>query len=125
MNKSDTAPAKQRKLKNGNTPGNPFKSPRCGAKSRRTGLPCRAAGIKKAPGVYGRCRMHGGRSTGAKTPEGKKKASHEKDGKYSQAAIQSRRELRRQVKQFRLELAALQREVHRAQRAGELSDKEE
>jgi hypothetical protein len=40
--------------------------PRCGAKTR-------AGGACKAPSVHGkaRCRMHGGCSTGPKTPEGK------------------------------------------------------
>lgn len=50
--------------------------PKCGAKTR-TGLPC------KAPVVWdkehdkprnGRCRMHGGLSTGARTPEGKRRS---------------------------------------------------
>lgn len=34
--------------------------PRCGAKSRQTGAPCRLPGL----GAGGRCRFHGGRSTG-------------------------------------------------------------
>ncbi|WP_304363861.1 HGGxSTG domain-containing protein [Jiella marina] len=34
-------------------------APRCGAHSRRTGEPCRAPAM-----TNGRCRMHGGRSTG-------------------------------------------------------------
>ena len=40
--------------------------PRCGAHARSTGEPCKA----KAMG-NGRCRNHGGMSTGAKTEEGK------------------------------------------------------
>ena len=40
-------------------------APRCGAYARRTGLPCRQAAMPN-----GRCRMHGGASTGPKTPEG-------------------------------------------------------
>ena len=39
--------------------------PRCGAKGKRTGQPCRGAAM-----LNGRCRMHGGGSTGARTPEG-------------------------------------------------------
>jgi hypothetical protein len=112
------APAVNRgRLLNGNPPGDPSKSPRCGAKSKRTGLPCRAAGIKKAPGVYGRCRVHGGRSTGPKTAEGKKAASHQKHGKYSREAIQRRREMRLKIQRFRLELAALERDLNRMLRA--------
>jgi hypothetical protein len=112
------APAVNRgRLLNGNPPGDPSKSPRCGAKSKRTGLPCRAAGIKKSPGVYGRCRVHGGRSTGPKTPEGKKAASHQKHGKYSRAEIKRKREWRLRIQRFRLELAALERDVNRMLRA--------
>nr|WP_084112971.1 HGGxSTG domain-containing protein [Belnapia moabensis] len=39
-------------------------SPRCGAKTR-SGQPCRAPAMSN-----GRCRMHGGASTGPRTPEG-------------------------------------------------------
>jgi hypothetical protein len=42
--------------------------PRCGAKTRR-GTPCRAQGS----GRGGRCRNHGGMSTGARSPEGRAK----------------------------------------------------
>jgi hypothetical protein len=53
------------RLKNGNSPGDFNKPPRCGAKNRR-GLPC------QCPCVHGRrrCRLHGGLSTGPRTPEG-------------------------------------------------------
>jgi hypothetical protein len=37
----------------------------------------------------GRCRLHGGKSTGPKTPEGKKKAAqaNQKHGEYSQQSL--------------------------------------
>ena len=38
----------------------------CGATSKRSGLPCVQPAMKN-----GRCRFHGGKSTGAKTVEGK------------------------------------------------------
>lgn len=41
--------------------------PRCGAYARSTGKPCQAAGLGKG----GRCRNHGGCSTGARTAEGR------------------------------------------------------
>ena len=41
---------------------------RCGAYARSTEAPCRAKGL-----ANGRCRNHGGLSTGPKTPEGKAK----------------------------------------------------
>lgn len=42
----------------------------CGAKRHRDGKPCRA---KSEPGKK-RCRFHGGRSTGPRTPEGRARA---------------------------------------------------
>lgn len=39
----------------------------CGAYARSTGKPCQAAGT----GRGGRCRRHGGASTGPRTPEGR------------------------------------------------------
>ena len=49
-------------------------SPRCGAHSRRSGKPCRNGAMKN-----GRCRMHGGKSTGA--PKGNRNAM--KHGNYT------------------------------------------
>jgi hypothetical protein len=51
-------------LKNGNPPGDLTTAPRCGAKTRR-GTSCQCPAMKN-----GRCRLHGGLSTGARTPEG-------------------------------------------------------
>lgn len=42
----------------------------CGAYARSTGMPCQA----KKLGRGGRCRNHGGLSTGPKTPEGQERA---------------------------------------------------
>jgi hypothetical protein len=39
----------------------------CGAHARTTGAPCKAQGL-----LNGRCKLHGGASTGPKTPEGKR-----------------------------------------------------
>ena len=51
--------------------------PRCGAKRKRDGKPCEAPVVwdveRDAP-RNGRCRMHGGASTGPKTPEGRARA---------------------------------------------------
>ena len=41
---------------------------KCGAKAKRTGQPCKMPAMKN-----GRCFLHGGKSTGAKTPEGKER----------------------------------------------------
>jgi hypothetical protein len=51
-------------LKNGNPSGDFSKAPRCGAKNRR-GAPCQCPAMSN-----GRCRLHGGLSTGAKTEAG-------------------------------------------------------
>lgn len=48
---------------------------RCGAFARSTGKPCQAPCCRRPDGrVAARCRMHGGLSTGPKTPEGKRRA---------------------------------------------------
>jgi hypothetical protein len=87
------------RLRNGNRSGDPSKAPRCGARARtRGGLPCRQ------PAVRGkrRCRMHGGVSTGPRTPEGLKRSQRArwKHGNYSAAmrlaVEEANRELRRQ-----------------------------
>jgi uncharacterized protein YjcR len=59
-------------------------APRCGAKTRK-GTPCKSPGMKN-----GRCRMHGGMSTGA--PKGNKNAF--KHGRYSAEAVTQRRAVR-------------------------------
>ena len=43
----------------------------CDARAKSTGAPCRATAIR--PG--GRCRLHGGLSSGPKTPEGKQRSA--------------------------------------------------
>jgi hypothetical protein len=77
------------RLKNGNRSGDPTKAPRCGARSRRRGgKPCRA------PAVRGkrRCRMHGGASTGPRTPEGlaRSRRAHWIHGRESREAREAR-----------------------------------
>lgn len=43
--------------------------PRCGARTKATGQPCRARAL-----LNGRCKYHGGLSTGPRTVEGKARA---------------------------------------------------
>ncbi|MDD2723436.1 MAG: HGGxSTG domain-containing protein [Methylovulum sp.] len=50
-------------------------APRCGAKARTTGKPCQCPAMPN-----GRCRIHGGKSTGA--PSGKGNGNY-KNGKYT------------------------------------------
>ena len=86
------APHVKRKgwLKNGNPVGDFTKAPRCGAKTRK-GTPCKAPAMKN-----GRCRFHGGKSTGAKTKEGKQKAANAnyKHGRYSQDYLNENKKFR-------------------------------
>jgi hypothetical protein len=63
MNREESAPAVGR-LRHGNPRGNPNAAPRCGARNR-AGEPCRAPAM-----VNGRCRFHGGKSTGPRTKDG-------------------------------------------------------
>ncbi len=58
---------------------------RCLAKTRR-GTPCQNPAIKGR----GRCKLHGGRSTGPRTPEGKARvaAAHTKHGRRSRAHVE-------------------------------------
>jgi hypothetical protein len=51
-------------LRNGNRRGNPADAPRCGARTR-SDTSCQAPAM-----ANGRCRMHGGASTGPRTAEG-------------------------------------------------------
>lgn len=63
----------------------------CGAKTRQ-GSPCRQPAMKN-----GRCRMHGGKSTGARTPEGLERCrlARLKTGDYTAKAIAERKRVRR------------------------------
>ena len=74
-------------LKNGNRQGNPMNAPQCGAKTRR-GTPCKTPAM-----ANGRCRMHGRKSTGPRTPEGLEQSRNAnfKHGLYSAESIAERR----------------------------------
>ena len=63
---------------------------KCGAKTRK-GPPCRQPAMKN-----GRCRMHGGKSTGPRTTEGRERCrlARLKTGEYTAEAIAERKWLR-------------------------------
>ncbi len=69
---------------------------RCGARSKRTGLPC----LQPAMNGKQRCRLHGGKSTGPRTSEGleRSRRANWKHGEYSQ-------ESKEEMKAFRQGLA--------------------
>lgn len=71
----------------------------CGAKARTNDhKPCRRFPMKN-----GRCPLHGGLSTGAKTKEGKhrQKMASWKHGMRSKEAIEESRCLKKQIKSYR------------------------
>ncbi|WPB86419.1 HGGxSTG domain-containing protein [Sediminicoccus rosea] len=79
------------RLKNGNPGGDLSKAPRCGAKTR-AGTPCQQAAMRGKR----RCRMHGGGSTGPRTPEGmaRMRASKIKHGLKTKEAKELRKLIR-------------------------------
>ncbi len=97
-NAKDAPHAKRRGwLRNGNPPGDFTKAPRCGAKTRK-GTPCKAPAM-----ANGRCRLHGGKSTGPKTPEGlaRSRRANWKHGFYSREMVEERRYIRSLLKESR------------------------
>ena len=66
-------------------------APRCGARSKRTGKPCLGAAMPN-----GRCKFHGGKSTGPRTPEGleRSRRANWKHGHFSREAKAERSRLR-------------------------------
>jgi hypothetical protein len=79
-------------------------APRCGARTR-AGCPCRA------PAIQGklRCRMHGGRSTGPRTPEGRARVAEARTihGRYSAEWRARNRRVLTFLRRNRVFLAAL------------------
>lgn len=78
--------------------GPKWKGKRCGAKTRR-GTECQRPAYKR----NGRCGLHGGKSTGARTPEGLKRISEAnfKHGRHTKDKLERQRraaEVGRQVR---------------------------
>jgi hypothetical protein len=75
------------RLRNGATPGDFHAAPRCGARTR-SGECCRQPAMKN-----GRCRMHGGLSTGPRTAEGRARcaAARRTHGFYAAEMVALRR----------------------------------
>src|SRR6516225_9897144 len=78
-------------------------APRCGARSKRTSKPCRAAAMPN-----GRCKVHGGKSTGPRTPEGleRSRRANWKHGHYSREAKAERSRLRAAILALRYLMAS-------------------
>jgi uncharacterized membrane protein len=90
-------------LRNGNPRGNPHAAPRCGARTRCGGSCCQPA----MPN--GRCRLHGGLSTGARTEAGRAalRAAHTTHGQYGEEGRAFRRAVADLLRAGRADLAAL------------------
>jgi hypothetical protein len=91
-------------LKNGNPPSDLSHKRRCGAKNRQ-GRPCQCPAMKN-----GRCRLHGGLSTGAKTLTGLERIRRAvtKHGRYSQATKTEQLSFRALLRQCRELLSTLE-----------------
>ena len=101
-------------LKNGNRQGNPMNAPRCGAKTRR-GTPCKAPAM-----ANGRCRMHGGKSTGPRTPEGleRSRKANLKHGLYSAELLEERKFIRQLLRNSRETLEQVEKKVENSVLSG-------
>lgn len=97
--KNKVKPREKRRgwLKNNNPPGDFMKASRCGAKTRK-GSPCQAPAMKN-----GRCRLHGGKSTGPKTPAGieRIRQAHLKHGMYTKEALAEKKQFSSLLKKLR------------------------
>jgi hypothetical protein len=105
-------------LRNGGRPGNPGNR----APLRRS----HSQGHCRSPAMpNGRCRMHGGMSTGAKTAERieRIRAARAKHGRYSQATIAKRREARAVIRTVRTLLRSGATRVDEMERPLERSGK--
>lgn len=91
-------------LRNDNPPGDFRKAARCGARTRR-GTPCQCPAM-----ANGRCRLHGGLSTGPRTAEGiaRIRRAVTKHGRCSAAAKAERRHFRTLMRQCQETLTQVQ-----------------
>ena len=83
--------------------GDPMKAPRCGAKTRQ-GNPCRRAAERNPwTNKLSRCRLHGGLSSGPKTPQGKARiaAAAFRHGRFTTTAKQARVDLQKKLNALR------------------------
>ena len=82
------------RLKNGIKPFVLSSLPMCGAKTRK-GEPCKRYANKHS----GRCRLHGGKSTGPKGDTSNANNANFKTGNHTKEAIEQRREVAALIKQ--------------------------
>jgi hypothetical protein len=101
----DSTPQDARRgwLKNGNPPGDFMRAARCGAQTRH-GTDCQCPAMPN-----GRCRLHGGLSTGPKTAAGIERIRRAvtKHGYHSKTAREERRQGRAELRALREAIAVL------------------
>ena len=75
---------------------------------RRCGAKTRSGGACQNPAIKGRsrCKLHGGRSTGPRTPEGKARAAaaHTKHGRRSKAHVEKVKAINAELRRLTYEL---------------------
>ena len=88
--------------------GSNWPGERCGAKTRK-GTPCQRPANKK----NGRCRLHGGASSGPRTEVGRARisAANLRHGKYTKDKLEKRRENAAKGREIRRELRQMEREL--------------
>jgi hypothetical protein len=103
-NEPSAAVPNRGRLRNGNPPGDYLKAPRCGAKTRAGNCACRQPAM-----ANGRCRFHGGKSTGARTAAGRARCARARrtHGFYSAETVALRRQAQTRLRRNRDLLAAL------------------
>ena len=81
---------------------------RCGAKTRR-GTAC----LRPANKINGRCRLHGGASTGPRTADGRARisAANLRHGRFTKEKLEKRRENAARGWEIRKELRQMEREL--------------
>ena len=96
--------------------GSDWPGQRCGAKTRK-GTSCQRPANKR----NGRCRVHGGASTGPRTKEGRARISEAnlRHGKFTKDKLEERRATAAKGREIRKELHQIERELI----AGGLLDK--
>ncbi len=94
-------------LRNGNPQGDPMNATRCGAMTRK-GTPCLAPAM-----ANGRCRMHGGKSTGPRTQKGleRSRKANFKHGFYSFELLEERKFIRQILRDSRETLEQVEKKV--------------
>lgn len=88
--------------------GHDWPGERCGAKTRR-GTKCQRPAYKQ----NGRCGLHGGKSTGARTPEGLQRISEVnlKHGRFSKDKLETQRRAAEVGRRVKAELKRIEREL--------------